>query len=265
MPFTLSHPAAVIPIRKFGVLSALAIGSMMPDTLYFMPFAERHDWYGHTPAGILFYCLPAGFAFLWLFHAFLKRPLISLFPATQQRKLNAVSPRFTYLPARRFALLAFSLLLGTASHVTWDAFTHSTQAGAQMFPVLRRVIGIPGHRPIIMADLLQLVSSVIGLAIIFFYYLRWQRTAEESDVKIHLPAWARVLLVIFFAMGAVAPVVRWSLLNPAIWNFKRVLLGYAAVAGIKVMCAEIFVFCLVWHLVFAGRGNSSPMSHSTNA
>ncbi len=265
MPFTLSHPAAVIPIRKFGVLSALVIGSMMPDSLYFMPGVGRHDWYGHTPAGLVIYCLPVGLLFLWLFHAFLKGPLISLFPEVQQRKLYAASPRFVFSPGKRFLLLAFSMLLGAASHVTWDAFTHSSQAGARMFPVLRRVIFIPGHSPFVLADLLQLVSSVIGLAVIFFYYLRWQRHAEESDVKIHLPAWARVMLVLFFAAGAIAPVSRWLWLNPALWNVKRVVLGYAAIAGIKVMCFEILIFCVAWHIVFAKRDNTSPMRHSTNA
>src|SRR6185437_5307110 len=122
MPFTLSHPAAVIPIRKFGVLSALVIGSMMPDTLYFMPFVGAHDWYGHTLPGIFFYCLPAGLAFLWLFHAFLKGPLISLFPEVEQRKLQAASAGFRFFPMRRLVALAFSILLGAASHVTWDAF-----------------------------------------------------------------------------------------------------------------------------------------------
>jgi hypothetical protein len=264
MPFTLSHPAAVIPIRKFGVLSALVIGSMMPDTLYFMPNVSAHDWYGHTPAGIVFYCLPAGLALLWLFHAFLKGPLISLFPEAQQRKLHAVSPRFSFMPIRRTALLAFSMLLGAASHVTWDAFTHSSQAGAQMFPVLRRVVVIPGHAPFLLADFLQLVSSVLGLGIILFYYVRWLRNAEERDVKIHLPAWARAVLVFFFFTGALVPMTKWALLNPAVWNFKRVLLGYAAVTGIKVMCVEILVFCAAWHLAFGG-GDASPMSHSTSA
>jgi hypothetical protein len=264
MPFTLSHPAAVVPIRKYGILSALVIGSMMPDTLYFMPFTEKHDWYGHTPPGILFYCLPAGLALLWLFHAFLKGPLISLFPEAQQRKLHAVSPEFHFLPLRRFALLAFSMLLGAASHVTWDAFTHSSQAGAQMFPVLRSVVVIPGHAPFLLADLLQLLSSVVGLAIISLYYVRWLRTAEQRDVQIHLPAMVRGLLVLFFAAGALAPIVARVWLNPAYWNFKRVLLGYAAITGIKVMCVEILVFCVAWHLLFAGR-NASPMSHSTKA
>jgi hypothetical protein len=264
MPFTLSHPAAVIPIRKFGVLSALVVGSMMPDTLYFMPFAGAHDWYGHTLPGIFFYCLPVGLAFLWLFHAFLKGPLISLFPDVQQRKLQAAGEGFRFLPTRRFAALAFSILLGAASHVTWDAFTHTSQFGVQLFPVLRSVVRVPPRSLFTIADLLQLGSSVIGLVIIFFYYRRWLRTAEQSQIKIHLPGTVRALLVLVFAAGALAPMVVQAFLNPSFLNFKRMWIGYGAMAGIKVMCVELLVFCIAWHIAFRGRARAaSPMSHSS--
>ncbi|MSQ59664.1 MAG: DUF4184 family protein [Betaproteobacteria bacterium] len=40
MPFTIAHPAAALPLlrplRGFGVLSALVIGSMTPDFPYFL-------------------------------------------------------------------------------------------------------------------------------------------------------------------------------------------------------------------------------------
>jgi uncharacterized protein DUF4184 len=253
MPFTLSHPAAVIPIRKYGVLSALVVGSMMPDTLYFMPVVGSHDWYGHTLPGIFFYCLPAGLAFLWLFHAFLKGPLISLFPEVEQRKLQAAAVGFRFAPMRRFAALAFSILMGAASHVTWDAFTHTSQFGVQLFPVLRTPVRIPPHSVFSIADLLQLGSSVFGLAVIFFYYRRWLRTAEQSHARIHLPASARVILVLIFAAGVLAPMIVSAVMNPAFLSFKRMWIGYGAMAGIKVMCVELFIFCVAWHIAFGGR------------
>src|SRR2546421_4037993 len=117
MPFTLSHPAAVIPLRRWGVFSALVIGSMMPDTVYFLPFFSEHDRYGHTLPGIFFYCLPAGVALLWLFHTLLKKPLISLFPRAQQGALLAASPDFRFTPLSRFALIVWSLLLGALTHI----------------------------------------------------------------------------------------------------------------------------------------------------
>src|SRR5437899_2378733 len=97
MPFTLSHPAAVIPVRKYGVLSALVVGSLAPDIFYFIP-RVRQIGYGHTLPGLFFFCLPLGLAVLCLFHIFLKRPLISLFPASHQLRLLPIAKEFSFFP-----------------------------------------------------------------------------------------------------------------------------------------------------------------------
>src|SRR5882757_2416325 len=103
MPFTLSHPAAVIPIRRYGILSALVVGSLAPDILYFIPRVHHSGAYGHTLPGLFFFCLPLGLAALWLFHTFLKRPLISLFPASHQMRLLPAAEGFSFFPLGRFA------------------------------------------------------------------------------------------------------------------------------------------------------------------
>ncbi len=43
MPWTVSHPAAAAPFARWGlVLSALVVGSMAPDFVYFRK--ERSQW-----------------------------------------------------------------------------------------------------------------------------------------------------------------------------------------------------------------------------
>lgn len=83
MPFTLSHPAAVLPfaraLARRGLLSAVVIGSMVPDFGWFMPWRptrlETHS------AGALFtFCLPAGICAYWAFQWLFKEPLIELLP-----------------------------------------------------------------------------------------------------------------------------------------------------------------------------------------
>ncbi|NHZ38060.1 DUF4184 family protein [Massilia rubra] len=63
MPFTLCHPAIVIPLhryaRGFTSLPALAIGSMMPDFVYFFSFGISGE-FSHSTPGILLYCMPVG-------------------------------------------------------------------------------------------------------------------------------------------------------------------------------------------------------------
>ncbi len=254
MPFTLSHPAAVIPIRKFGVLSALVVGSMMPDTLYFLPATGPqgpHDSYGHTLPGLFLYCVPAGVALLWLFHRFMKKPLISLFPKKQHGKLLAASPAFDFWPVKRFGTVVFSVLMGAASHLTWDSFTHGNGYMAIRLGLSRYILPFPPPFHLWLPEALQYGSSVFGLLVIAYYYRRWLRHAPQQSVDLHLPTAVRVAILLAFTAGAIAPAAARIALDPEFWlHFRRGLIGYGAIDGIKVVCVEVFAFCMLWHLAF---------------
>ena len=257
MPFTFSHPAAVLPIRRYGVLSALVVGSLMPDMLYFVPQLP-HNSYGHTLQGIFFFCLPVGVCLLWLFHRFLKRPLVSLFPVVQQQKLLAVSKDFQFWPFSRFVAICFSILLGAASHVTWDSFTHQQGWAVQQFAILRRPVPITPLVAPTVCELLQYVSSVIGAVLLLIYYRRWlrQTQARAATGEVHLTTSMRILLLLVFGFGATLPAISRMMNNP-FWYGRQSFVGYVATAGIKVLCIEIILFSLLWHLVRRLRRNSS--------
>ncbi|RKZ85433.1 MAG: hypothetical protein DRR19_16380 [Candidatus Parabeggiatoa sp. nov. 1] len=60
MPFTLSHPAAAVPLARGGlVLSALVVGSMSPDFLYFLCLSTQYQ-FGHTFIGVFVFDIPTG-------------------------------------------------------------------------------------------------------------------------------------------------------------------------------------------------------------
>jgi len=60
LPFTLAHPAAVLPLRRTGlVFSALVVGSMAPDFPYFLSVSDAIRW-GHSTRGVFLFCLPFG-------------------------------------------------------------------------------------------------------------------------------------------------------------------------------------------------------------
>lgn len=250
MPFTLSHPAAVVPIRRYGILSALVVGSMMPDTLYFLPGLAGNRGYAHSLTGLFFYCLPAGMVLLWLFHRFLKKPLISLFPAGQHGKLLAASPDFHFLPARRFLVIAASVIIGAASHLTWDSFTHANGWIASRFDIFHAFLPLPYPFHLQLTEALQYSNSVLGLLVLFIYYRRWLRDAESPShaAELHLPQPVRVFMLTAFAAGAVAPAIALVASNPAWLHFRRNLIGYGAVDGIKMVCLEVLVFAAAWHL-----------------
>ncbi len=53
MPLTLSHPAAIIPLARQGlVFSALVVDSISPDFLYFINLSPRGQ-FGHTLPGFV--------------------------------------------------------------------------------------------------------------------------------------------------------------------------------------------------------------------
>jgi hypothetical protein len=270
MPFTLSHPAAVIPIRRYGILSALVVGSFAPDMLYFIPRLGNRlpvglGTYAHTLPGLFFFCLPLGLAALWLFHTFLKRPLISLFPASHQLRLLPAAEGFSFFPVAQFAKIIGSILLGAASHITWDSFTHNSGWMVEQLGFLRKHIIIASRLQIGIYDVLQYVSSVIGLMLIGYYYFRWLResSAAESAAHAHLslsPV-TRVILLASFAAGAIAPSVARLWLNPLSMHFGRAFLGYSAILGMKILTLEILIFSLIWHFRrFLLDSQSEPVS-----
>jgi hypothetical protein len=265
MPFTLSHPAAVIPLRKLGVFSALIIGSMMPDTVYFLPFFSEHDRFGHTLPGLFFYCLPAGLVLLWLFHHFMKQPLISLFPRHHQGRLSAASPAFQFIPFRHFLFIVWSVLIGAVTHILWDSLTHTDTYFFTTGSWLSEPIRTGGPKMQI-ADALQLASSFFGLIIIAICYWRWlKRTPAVQAPAQHLPNATRISVFAALAASTTVPFMVRLLLDPELWFHakRRTLVSFGIVSGIKLLCVEVFIFCVVWHVVFRQRDNTeSPVSHS---
>ena len=105
MPYPFAHPAAVLPLvrpmGRFGVTSALVIGSMVPDAWYLVPGLARAD--SHSAAGLLWFCLPAG---------------LLVYIAFQLFRGRAVS-------AAPWHAVVVSLLVGALTHLGWDGVAHS--------------------------------------------------------------------------------------------------------------------------------------------
>ncbi|HEX2440960.1 MAG TPA: DUF4184 family protein [Methylomirabilota bacterium] len=229
MPFTLSHPAAVLPIWRVGRphlrLAALIIGSMTPDYEYFLRLYTVGR-FSHSPLGLLTVCLPAGWLCLWLFDRYGRRGVQALLPAAW----TLPPPPFGPYP---ILATSFALLLGATSHVLWDGFTHPASWGTRLWPGLFTTMHVgPFTMPLF--RLLQHASTVVGLAVLGVAALLWAR--EQPRVPAGELAWrALVVLVVLGAAG---------LLNGArFWGqgLGRVLVGggvavtFTVVAGLTVL------------------------------
>lgn len=203
MPFTFSHAAAVVPFSRRGlVLSALVVGSMAPDFEYFLRL-ERTATISHTLPGLFLFCVPGGLVVLSLFHFLLKRPLLTLLPASHQQRLLPVTRPFTLLPARRLLLILLSLALGAFTHLAWDSFTHRSGWMVQQLPWLKTVIVQTPLGRLQVYKALQHGSTLAGLGLLVCWYARWYRRAPAPPLPASpLPAVARLSIVALIALAA---------------------------------------------------------------
>jgi hypothetical protein len=172
MPFTLAHPAAVLPLRRYcpRLLSfpALFLGSMSPD-LGYLCRADRlsHRWF----AGLVF-CLPAGLLMLGALY-YLRKPAVRLLPARFQ---NALLPACQQ-PLGGPVILIFSLLIGMWSHLFWDSFTHNDGWFVEHLALLQSPVIVVGHRTARVCHLLWYGFSFAGIVWLFLAFERWKETA----------------------------------------------------------------------------------------
>ena len=84
MPFTLSHTVAVIPLAKYsskyGSISPLIIGSMVPDVAYLTPILVDQRVDSHSLLGIYLFCIPMGLTLYFLYHILMAPVLVSILP-----------------------------------------------------------------------------------------------------------------------------------------------------------------------------------------
>ena len=139
MPFTGSHPAAVLPVLRWLPPSALIIGSMAPDAPFYLPlpaaFADTHSL-----AGLISSDLVIGVVAFALWQELLGPAVIAFAPAALRRRLPARVPvglRHHLGSVRRAASVLVALVFGAWTHVFWDSFTHGGMWGSEHVAWLR--------------------------------------------------------------------------------------------------------------------------------
>jgi hypothetical protein len=175
VPFTFSHPVAVLPLLRAGrgrgplIASGLVAGSLAPDLPFFLD-SPLPGTYGlgrltHRAWAVptLDVILAAGLVAAW--HGVLREPTVALLPRELAGRVDALTapnrkPRD--LRAADAAWFAASAAIGAFTHVGWDAFTHHGRWGERHWPGLGHRIG--GRMPVYQA--LQWASSAAGLVVL---------------------------------------------------------------------------------------------------
>ncbi|MDQ1022905.1 hypothetical protein QF035_000487 [Streptomyces umbrinus] len=181
MPFTVSHPAAVLPLmRRPFVPAALAAGSVAPDVPYFLARigvseTSPEDWYGpllnatetHSFDAGLLVNLPLAVGLVAVY-GMLRAPVTALLPSglglPEPERVHGLRAR-----ARHVMWLLASALIGVASHLAWDSFTH----GDGFLVTHVEALQASTLGGLTVARLLQYVSTVFGLAAVAVHL--WRR------------------------------------------------------------------------------------------
>tara|TARA_R110000868_G_scaffold164901_1_gene397854 strand:- start:188 stop:901 length:714 start_codon:yes stop_codon:yes gene_type:complete len=197
MPFTLSHPAIILPFLKNKKWSATAliVGSMSPDFEYFFRMRMQSE-ISHTLLGIFLIDFPLGFIVMFTFHEIIKRPFIENAPVFFQKRLQGLK-EFNWLDYFKNAVFTvlISFFIGAVSPIFWDSMTHWDGFMVQSFSFFNiEIYGIPLYK------IAQHVSSIIGLIWIAFYF--YKLPEENKDIKsINLSYWS---ISVLFAVVLIA-------------------------------------------------------------
>lgn len=205
MPFTLAHPAAVLPLRRLRLMRTvpLIIGAMTPDVPYYLPWriAKHIPDLTHTLLGTITLDLPFGLLLL-LYAWLLRAPLVAPLGPAARAKCFAAMERFGSQPLN-WALAPLSILVGAWTHLAWDSFTHADGWMVERVPALSAPVSLFSYTGQL-CHVLQYVSSVFGLAVlaIWFALLPAPALAQEPGNGGRSTGGPVVLGVIFVAAAA---------------------------------------------------------------
>lgn len=267
MPYTLSHPAAVLPfsrwLGRWRLLSATVIGSMVPDFGLFLPWRPpRADT--HTSLALVTFCLPVGLATYWIFQTLIKTAVLEVLPEGAYARSRPLAAPARLSDLGQWVRAACGVLLGAVTHLVWDGFTHEGARGVRLFPILDDPIpGFGGHH-LDAVRALQDLGSLVGLIVVVAlaaYALRPGHDPAIPGRPLAPPQRRRWLLAYLIAAVAFSAAfyarLRLVEIQP---HFMMVRAAEIAVGLLRGLAAALLLVsvALQWRLRAARYGSSGP-------
>ena len=112
---------------------------------------------------------------------------------------------------RQLSLVLLSLLVGAATHILWDSFTHGGYWPARHFPWFWETLPNPVIGDLHYYKILQYLSTGIGLLVVLFWILHWMRTApvQEHPAGSSVPeGHARLARILIPAVALLGGIIR---------------------------------------------------------
>ncbi len=235
MPFTLAHPVIFLPFKRhvsFIVLVSLVIGAIVPDFSYCFP--QYPGLSAHTAKGLIVYCLPWGISILGLF-VYLYETLVFSLPNPVGIVFSKYINEVNGLTVRKDLLrLVLCLILGSASHIVWDSFTHAGGWFVQKIPLLQTYLGNFLGKKYFLYNLLQHLSSLIFFIVLYLsckLYLSVK--AREKLTSVRIWYWSAILFL-SLALGTACAIVRADSFSKILFytmiNYIYIFIGFSFVS-----------------------------------
>lgn len=206
MPFTFCHPALVLPLNylpwRWRSLTGLVAGAIVPDFEYFLR-VSHFSKYSHTIPGIFWFDLPLGIVMAFLFHNLLRDGLILNMPlALQKRCSHYYQLNWNIILRKKWVVIIASVLLGAASHLLWDGFTHETADSLRTLPFKDDFRAVTKGKVNAYSLYTQVSSAIGGLIIIYSVWQLPKRrpVTTASSNKFYWPVTAFLAAVMFYIL-----------------------------------------------------------------
>lgn len=203
MPFTFSHPALVLPLtylpKQWFSLTGLVIGSLAPDFEYFLRMKVTSH-YSHTIGGLFWFDLPLGILLAFIFHSIVRNALIQNLPSLLNSRFSTyIGFEWNTHFIKNWLVVLISLLIGAASHLLWDSFTHNHGYFVEAVPALAETVTLFG-KEIPVFKILQHSSTVLG-AILIAYAIYRLPAINTGKARISAKYWGLVAAVSFIIIA----------------------------------------------------------------
>jgi multidrug transporter EmrE-like cation transporter len=243
MPYTLSHAIVALPLHHLTrgkiPLAAVVVGSISPDFPYLLALTPMHAP-GHSLIGVLIYCLIPSLLVLVAWYRLLESSTLELFVLPIRKwKFNKLS----------YLQVLIGVLLGSYSHVVWDATSHFDGAfvhGSVFWN--QELFSLPLYK------LNQYFSGVLGLITLAVWYLVTVLRNRPNQYKGHIFIGALCYWVSIVSFIVLANVLHDS--NTA--------LDYAIHSSIGVIPGAFYGACIYAFLVHL-RKRSINLAPKTSA
>ncbi len=193
MPFTLSHPAIILPVKKLlgrsVSLTGLIAGAMSPDLIFFLTGTTDFRGISHSWSGLFIFCLPAGILFALAFHWLFKQHFIFNMPSPLDLKLSGLARSlFSPKDLQAWIVLFYSVLIGTLSHFFWDSWTHPEGELSRMLPFLLETWRVFGRDISITSFVHRTSTAIGGIVMISMIWKGWFLPSPVIKEPIRRPA-----------------------------------------------------------------------------